>query len=52
MLAVGFITSAVVGFAAIHGLLRYLRTRDFVPFVAYRFAVAALTLIIAGIRVA
>ncbi|HET7737558.1 MAG TPA: undecaprenyl-diphosphatase UppP [Tepidiformaceae bacterium] len=52
MLVIGFLTSAIVGFAAIHGLLRYLRTRDFVPFVAYRFAVAALTLIIAGIRVA
>lgn len=50
MLAVGFASSSLVGLAAIHGLLRYLRTRDLRPFVAYRFAVAALTLGIAAIR--
>lgn len=51
-LAVGFACSAVVGFLVIHFLLRYLRTRSLAVFVWYRFVVAALTLIIAGIRVA
>jgi undecaprenyl-diphosphatase len=50
-LAVGFAFSAVVGFAVIHVLLRYLRTRSLVPFVVYRYGVAALTLLIAAIRV-
>jgi undecaprenyl pyrophosphate phosphatase UppP len=39
-----------VGFAVIHFLLRYLRTRTLAPFVIYRFAVAALTLAIGAIR--
>jgi len=51
-LVVGFVASALVGFAAIHGLLRFLRTQTLLPFVYYRWAVAALTLIIAAIRVA
>ena len=51
-LALGFSLSAVVGFAVIHFLLRYLRTRTLAPFVIYRFAVAALTLVIGAIRVA
>ena len=37
---------------AIHFLMRYLRTRSLVPFAMYRYGVAALTLIIAAIRVA
>lgn len=41
---VGMISAAVVGFAAIRLLLRYVRTRDYKPFVWYRFAFAALTL--------
>lgn len=51
-LAVGFVCSAVVGFLAIHVLLRFLRTRSLLPFVLYRFGVAALTLVIGAIRVA
>lgn len=51
-LALGFATSALVGLAAIHFLLRLLRTRDLVPFVVYRFAVAALALAIGAVRVA
>ena len=43
---------AVVGFAAIHLLLRYLRTRSLMPFIYYRYAVAVITLVIAAIRVA
>jgi len=50
-LAIGFTCSAIVGFAVIHLLLRYLRTRTLAPFVIYRFAVAALALIIGAFRV-
>lgn len=50
-LAVGFVCSALVGFAAIHFLLRYLRTRSLLPFIGYRYAVAAVTLVIGAIRV-
>lgn len=52
VLAVGFLSSAIVGFAVIHFLLRFLRVRSLQVFVYYRYAVAALTLLIAGIRVA
>jgi undecaprenyl-diphosphatase len=51
-LSVGFFCSFVVGLAVIHLLLRWLRTRSILPFVYYRYGVAALTLVIAGIRVA
>ncbi len=51
-LIVGFATSAVVGFLAIHLLLRYLRTRSLVPFVIYRYGAAVVTLVIALLRVA
>ncbi|HEX6031570.1 MAG TPA: undecaprenyl-diphosphate phosphatase, partial [Tepidiformaceae bacterium] len=47
----GFVASALTGFAVIHFLLRYLRTRSLLVFVLYRYAVAALTLLIAGLRV-
>jgi undecaprenyl pyrophosphate phosphatase UppP len=49
---VGFAASAIVGFVVIHFLMRYLRTRSMVPFVYYRWGVAALTLTIAAFRVA
>lgn len=52
MMVVGFVASAVVGFAVIHYLLRFLRTQTLVPFVVYRYAVAVLTLLIAVVRVA
>ena len=51
-LGVGFVFSAVVGFLVIHWLLRFLRTRSLVPFAVYRWGVAILTLVIAGLRVA
>ena len=51
-MAVGFAASAIVGFVVIHFLMRYLRTRSMVPFVYYRWGVAALTLTIAAFRVA
>lgn len=50
VIALGFVASAVTGFAVIHFLLRYLRTRSLLIFVVYRYAVAFLTLAIAGIR--
>lgn len=49
---IGVVTSAAVGLATIHYLLKFIRTQSLMPFVVYRFGLAALTLIIAGIRVA
>lgn len=49
---VGFATSAIVGFAAIHFLLRWVRTRSLLVFVLYRYVVAILTLAIGAYRVA
>ncbi len=40
--AVGMVTAAVFGFLAIRVLLAYVRTRDYRPFVFYRFAFAIL----------
>jgi undecaprenyl-diphosphatase len=51
-LAIGLTSSAVVGLLVIHFLMRYLRTRSLLPFVVYRWGVAALTLIIAFARTA
>ncbi|MGH2607502.1 MAG: undecaprenyl-diphosphatase UppP [Tepidiformaceae bacterium] len=52
VLAVGFVASALVGFVVIHFLMRYLRTRSLLVFVVYRYGLAAVTLIVAGTRVA
>src|SRR5437867_4962276 len=41
---VGMVTAAVFGFLAIRVLLAYVRTRDYRPFVVYRFAFAILGL--------
>lgn len=51
-MVVGIITSAVSGWLAVWGLLRLVRSRTFAPFVAYRFALAALVwlLMITGVR--
>jgi undecaprenyl-diphosphatase len=51
-LLVGAVVSAIVGFAAIRYLLLYLQRGDLLPFIFYRFGLAAVTLIIAAIRVA
>lgn len=45
-LTVGFVTSAVFGFLSIKYLLKYLAGHDFKIFVWYRFALAALILIV------
>jgi undecaprenyl-diphosphatase len=52
VLALGFVASALTGFVVIHFLLRYLRTRSLLVFAVYRYGLAALTLLVAGIRVA
>lgn len=46
----GIVTAAVVGFAAIRGLLAYVRTRDYLPFVYYRLAFAALIVAVLVLR--
>ncbi|HEX2089720.1 MAG TPA: undecaprenyl-diphosphate phosphatase [Actinomycetota bacterium] len=48
----GIVASAISGFAAIWGLLAYLRRRDFAPFVWYRLVAAAVVfgIIAAGVR--
>ena len=51
-LGIGFLTALVVGLIAITWLMRFIRTRSFIPFVYYRFAIAAVTLIIGAIRIA
>lgn len=49
---VGMLTSAVTGLLAVWGLLRFLKSRSFMPFVAYRVVVGlgVLGLIVAGVR--
>lgn len=51
-MVIGFATSAVVGFTAIHFLLRWVRTRSLLVFVLYRYAVAIVTLAIGAVRIA
>lgn len=45
-LVVGLVASLVSGFAAIHFMLRYLRTRSLRIFVWYRFALAAIVVVV------
>lgn len=44
--AVGLITAALVGYAAVSFLLRYLRTNSLHPFVYYRLALGSLVLVL------
>jgi undecaprenyl-diphosphatase len=44
-LAAGFGSAAVAGFLAIWGLLRYVQTRHYTPFVLYRWALGAFVLL-------
>lgn len=46
----GVLASAVVGFVAIRFLLAYVRTRTYLPFVLYRFALASLVLLVTWVR--
>jgi len=43
-------TSALFGLLAIGGLIRYVRQRSYLPFVLYRFALAALVIVVALAR--
>ena len=45
---VGMATSAVTGFAAVWGTIRFVQTRTFAPFVAYRFVVGAAVVALAA----
>lgn len=45
---VGTVISFIVGLAVIHWLLRYVSTRSYAPFVAYRIGLGALVLILVG----
>ncbi|MCG2796736.1 MAG: hypothetical protein L6427_12920, partial [Actinomycetia bacterium] len=45
MMAVGFTTSAVVGFFTIKYMLSYLKRGTLAPFIAYGFAVALVILL-------
>ena len=47
-LALGFLGAAVTGFAAIHFLLRYVRTRRYTPFVVYRLLLGVFILVFAS----
>ena len=47
---VALIVSALCGFAAIGGLIRYVRTRSYRPFVVYRFALAAFVIAVVAFR--
>lgn len=49
-LVVGMVTSLVAGFAAIHFMLRYLRTRSLRVFVWYRFVLAAVVIAVFATR--
>jgi undecaprenyl-diphosphatase len=45
-LAAGFVAATLAGFLAISALVRYVRTRSYVPFSLYRIALAALVIVI------
>ncbi len=47
---VGIVVSCLVGLLSIGFLLRYLQTKNFLPFAWYRFALGALVIVIAIIR--
>ena len=47
---VGMVTSALTGYAAVWGTIRFVQTRTFTPFVGYRVVVgvAVIGLVVAG----
>ena len=47
---IGMVVACIAGIASISFLLRYVRTKTFLPFVWYRFAIGALVIIIINIR--
>jgi undecaprenyl-diphosphatase len=47
---IGMLVSCITGIVSIGFLLRYVQTKDFLPFVWYRFAIGALVIIITIVR--
>ncbi len=48
--AIGMLVSCMTGIASIGFLLRYVQTKDFLPFAWYRFALGALVIIVTLVR--
>jgi undecaprenyl-diphosphatase len=48
MFGVGAFAAGISGFLAIHGLLRFLRTRSLMPFVVYRVLAGAVVIVLAA----
>jgi undecaprenyl-diphosphatase len=48
--AIGILVSCVTGIAGIGFLLRYVQTRDFLPFAWYRFIIGALVITVSLVR--
>jgi undecaprenyl-diphosphatase len=47
---VGMLVSFVTGIVSVGFLLRYVQTKDFLPFACYRFIIGALVIVIALTR--
>jgi undecaprenyl-diphosphatase len=47
---IGMLVSCITGVASIGFLLRYVQTKDFLPFVYYRFILGALVIITTMVR--
>jgi len=48
--AMGMAVSCITGLASISFLLRYVRTKNFLPFAWYRFVLGALVMMVAVFR--
>ena len=48
--AIGMAVSCITGIASIGFLLRYVQTKNFLPFAWYRFALGAVVIMIAAVR--
>jgi undecaprenyl-diphosphatase len=47
---IGMLVSCVSGIVSIGFLLRYVQTKDFLPFVWYRFVLGVLVIVVAMVR--
>jgi undecaprenyl-diphosphatase len=47
---IGMLVSCISGLLSIGFLLRYVQTRNFLPFVLYRFALGLLVIIVVSVR--
>ena len=48
--AIGMLVACITGIVSIRFLLRYVQTKDFLPFVWYRFIIGALVIMVALVR--